>query len=199
MSPGGRRPGPATARDDIIRAARHAFAADGYDRTSLRAIARTAGVDAALVHHYFDGKPDLFIAAMHLPLDPRAVQRAADAHMAGTFEGAAVVEAFLSMWDAAQGTGSSFVACAAAMAASEAVADAMREFVSERVWQHLQTREGEDVHVTNARRALVASQLLGLAFTRYVLRVPPISTASAHDVARWAGPTLERYVSGTLA
>jgi AcrR family transcriptional regulator len=199
MSPGGRRPGKLSARDDIIRAARETFAEEGYDGTSLRAVARAAGVDAALIHHYFEGKPGLFMAAMALPFDPRQVQL--DAEASGPFStlpGAAVVEGFLTMWDLAEGTGSSFVSCVGAMAASQAVADAMREFVRARVWQHITPLEGESEETTDARRALVASQLMGLAYTRYVLRVPPISTASPAQIGRWVGPTLERYGGGDL-
>jgi AcrR family transcriptional regulator len=198
MSPGGRRPGKLSARDDIIRAARETFAEEGYDGTSLRAVARAAGVDAALIHHYFDGKAGLFIAAMALPFDPRQVQLGADAASPSTLPGAAVVEGFLTMWDLAEGTGSSFVSCVGAMAASPDVADAMREFVRDRVWQHIRPIDGESEETTDARRALVASQLMGLAYTRYVLRVPPISTASPSEIGRWVGPTLERYGGGEL-
>jgi AcrR family transcriptional regulator len=198
MSPGGRRPGKLSARDDIIRAAQETFAQEGYDGTSLRAVARAAGVDAALIHHYFDGKAGLFMAAMALPFDPRQVQLGADAASPSTLPGAAVVEGFLTMWDLAEGTGSSFVSCVGAMAASPAVADAMREFVRARVWQHIPPIEGESEETTDARRALVASQLMGLAYARYVLRVPPISTASPSEIGRWVGPTLERYGGGEL-
>jgi AcrR family transcriptional regulator len=199
MSPGGRRPGKLSARDDIIRAARETFAEEGYDGTSLRAVARAAGVDAALIHHYFEGKPGLFMAAMALPFDPRQVQLDAEASgPASTLAGAAVVEGFLTMWDLAEGTGSSFVSCVGAMAASQAVADAMREFVRARVWQHITPLEGESEQTTDARRALVASQLMGLAYTRYVLRVPPLSTATPAEIGRWVGPTLERYGEGDL-
>jgi AcrR family transcriptional regulator len=199
MSPGGRRPGKLSARDDIIRAARETFAEEGYDGTSLRAVARAAGVDAALIHHYFEGKPGLFMAAMALPFDPRQVQLDAEASgPASTLPGAAVVEGFLTMWDLAEGTGSSFVSCVGAMAASPDVADAMREFVRARVWQHITPLKAESEETTDARRALVASQLMGLAYTRYVLRVPPISTASPSEIGRWVGPTLERYGGGDL-
>ena len=198
MSPGGRRPGKPSARDDIIRAARETFAEEGYDGTSLRAVARAAGVDAALIHHYFDGKAGLFMAAMALPFDPRQVQLGADAASPSTMPGAAVVEGFLTMWDLAEGTGSSFVSCVGAMAASPAVADAMREFVRARVWQHITPIKGESEETTDARRALVASQLMGLAYARYILRVPPISTASPSEIGRWVGPTLERYGGGDL-
>jgi AcrR family transcriptional regulator len=198
MSPGGRRPGQTNARDDIITAAKEAFAQQGYDATSLRAVARAAGVDAALVHHYFDGKSDLFMAAMALPFDPRQAHLAAEAAATSGFSGAVTVEGFLTMWDRAEGTGSSFVSCVGAMAASPAVADAIRELVRERVWGQVQALEGDDAATTDTRRSLVASQLMGLAYTRYVLRVPPMSTASPAQIGRWVGPTLERYVSGSL-
>ena len=130
----GRRPGNADTRGDIVEAAKRVFAAKGYDGATLRAIAREAAVDPALVHHYFDGKASLFVAAMALPFDPRSVA----AHSSTSSEaslGARIIEGFLTMWDRAEGTGSSFAACVAGMAASTSVADAMREFVAERVWQ----------------------------------------------------------------
>jgi AcrR family transcriptional regulator len=198
MSPGGRRPGKSNARDDIIAAAKETFAAHGYDGTSLRAVARAAGVDAALVHHYFDGKADLFMAAMALPFDPRQVHQAAEAAAGTGFNGAVTVEGFLTMWDRAEGTGASFVSCVGAMAASPAVADAMREFIRERVWNQVKALDDEREATTDARRSLVASQLMGLAFTRYILRAPPIATASPAEIGRWVGPTLERYVLGSL-
>jgi AcrR family transcriptional regulator len=198
MSPGGRRPGNVDTREEIIQSARQVFAEKGYENTSLRAIARAAGVDAALVHHYFDGKSALFIAAMSLPFDPRTVKEESNPDSQPVYSGAATVEGFLTMWDKAEGTGSSFASCAAAMAASPAVADAMREFVSERVWSVSPTLEGDDEEMFWQRRALVSSQLMGLAFNRYILRMPPLSTATPHDIGRWAGPTLERYVNERL-
>jgi AcrR family transcriptional regulator len=198
----GRRPGNADTRGEIVEAAKRVFAAKGYDGASLRAVAREAEVDPALVHHYFDGKASLFVAAMALPFDPRTVQ---EGHSAGpstststSSPGATVVSGFLTMWDHAEGTGSSFAACVAGMAASTSVADAMREFVAERVWNNSPVNEGESDETTHQRRALVSSQLMGLAFTRYILRVPPISTTTPEDIARWAGPTLDRYMVGAI-
>jgi len=191
----GRRPGNADTRGDIVEAAKRVFAAKGYDGASLRAIAREAAVDPALVHHYFDGKASLFVAAMALPFDPRSVQHSSST---STSVGARVIEGFLTMWDEAEGTGSSFAACVAGMAASSSVADAMREFVAERVWQNNPGNPGESAALTRQRRALVSSQLMGLAFTRYILRVPPVSTATPRQIGRWAGPTLDRYMSGVI-
>lgn len=74
----------------------------------------------------------------------------------------------------------------------------MREFVSDRVWSINPVDAGESDAVVARRRALVSSQLMGLAFTRYILRVPPVSTATPKEIARWAGPTLDRYMKGPL-
>ncbi len=168
----GRRPGNADTRGDIVEAAKRVFAAKGYDGASLRAIAREAAVDPALVHHYFDGKASLFVAAMALPFDPRSVQHSSSTPSTPAAVGGRVIEGFLAMWDAAEGTGSSFAACVAGMAASASVADAMREFVAERVWGNEPINPGESACVTSRRRALVSSQLMGLAFTRYILPRP---------------------------
>ena len=195
MSAVGRRPGNADTRGEIIEAAKRVFAAKGYDGASLRGVAREAGVDPALVHHYFDGKASLFVAAMALPFDPRQVKEQA---AAPDYSGARTIESFLSMWDRAEGTGSSFSSCVAAMAASTSVADAIREFVNERVWSVLSRIEGESDTMKRQRTAMVSSQLMGLAFTRYLLRVPPMSTATPNEIARWVGPTLARYVKGPL-
>jgi AcrR family transcriptional regulator len=186
----GRRPGNADTRGEIVEAAKRVFASDGYDGTSLRGVAREAGVDPALVHHYFDGKASLFVAAMALPFDPRQVKE----HAAGTeHSGARTIEGFLTMWDRAEGTGSSFASCLSAMAASTNVADAMREFINDRVWSVLRRTEGETETLMRRRTAMVSSQLMGLAFARYILRVPPMSTASPKQIGRWVGPTLDRY------
>src|ERR1700722_10855382 len=164
----GRRPVNANTRGEIVEAAKRVFAAKGYDGTSLRAVAREAGVDPALVHHYFDGKASLFVAAMSLPFDPRQVK----AHAAAPeYSGARTIEAFLTMWDAAEGSGSSFASCLSAMAASTSVADAIREFVNERVWSVVRRNDGESEALSRRRTAMVSSQLMGLAFARYILRV----------------------------
>jgi AcrR family transcriptional regulator len=195
VSPVGRRPGNADTRGEIVEAAKRVFAAKGYEAASLRGVAREAGVDPALVHHYFDGKASLFVAAMAIPFDPRHVREHA---ATPEYSGARTIERFLTMWDRAEGTGSSFSSCTAAMATSRQVADSIREFVNERVWSQRHPIEGEGEAQTRKRTAMVSSQLMGLAFTRYILRVPPISTATPKQIGRWVGPTLDRYVKEPL-
>ena len=118
---------------------------------------------------------------------------------AGGSLGAGIVLGFLTMWDKAEGSGSSFASCVAAMATSASVADAMREFVAERVWRGKPVQSDETEAMTLRRRTLVSSQLMGLALTRYILRMPPVSTASPAEIAGWAGPTLDTYLFGPAA
>ena len=190
----GRRPGNVDTRAEIVDAARAVFAEDGYGEVSMRAIARRADVDPALVHHYFDDKAALFIATMDLPLDPREIK---DEVEAGGFSGELLVERFLAQWERGSGPGSpAFVSLVQAMAASVEVADNMRQFVSESVGLHGAPDDSEETK--SRRRSLVSSQLLGIAWTRYVMRMEPMASASRAEVARWAGPAIDRYATGSL-
>ena len=94
----GRRPGAPDTRGEIVAAARREFAAKGFDKTSLRGVARSAGVDPALVHHYFAGKQDLFLVAIQLPFDPRTVLPPV---LRGPRKGLGerLVRAVLGLWD----------------------------------------------------------------------------------------------------
>jgi AcrR family transcriptional regulator len=183
MRAGGRRPGNPDTRAQIVAAARASFSEHGYAAVSLRSIAGRAGVDPALVHHYFpDGKAALFLAAARFSRDPRDVMLEAAASGEG---GVAVVRGFLSIWEDDAGT--SFESLAEAMSTSPPMAAAVREFLQDRVWS--QKREGSP-----ASSALVASQLLGLAWTRYVLRLEPLASADVETLAGWVGPTIDRYI-----
>jgi AcrR family transcriptional regulator len=191
---GGRRPGNVDTRAEIVAAARAAFQEEGFNGSSIRAIAQRAGVDPALVHHYFADKSELFMETMQLPKDPQEVAREASAGVG--FSGERVVEGFLAQWERdGEGKGSpSFVSVAQAMVSSPEAAKAMREFLADRLSLH--GPSGESEAVRHRRRALISSQLFGLGWARYVLCYEPIATASRADVARWAGPTLDRYNAG---
>jgi len=203
----GRRPGKRDTRAEIIGAARDLFGQQGYDRVSLRAVASAAGVDPSLIHHYFPGgKPILFAESMHLGSDPHEVLQEVDRAVTPAGNGPpptlgqAIVMGFLGMWDRADAEagatpGSSFVTFVQASSASPAAADAVREFLADRIWSKAAT------HIIPAdqrtrNQSLVASQLMGLGFARYVLRLPALLDASAEDLAHWVGPTLDRYIAG---
>jgi AcrR family transcriptional regulator len=190
----GRRPGNVDTRTEIVEAARAVFAEVGYAQGSMRAIARRAQVDPALIHHYFTDKAALFVETMALPIDPRQVKHDVDAQ---GFSGERLVERFLAQWERGRRAGSStFVALAQAMAASPEVADNMREFVADRIGMH--GAPGDDEATMLRRRSLVSSQLMGIAWNRYVMRMEPMASASRAEVARWAGPTIDRYTQGKL-
>jgi AcrR family transcriptional regulator len=207
VSRAGRRPGNPDTRARILDAARTAFLRDGYTGASVRRIAGDAGVDPALVYHYFPDKSDLFVETMHLPVDPRQVKvRAAEgAAVDGVhdgdgrvLDGAKVVEGFLAQWETdGDGKGSpSFIAMVQAMASSTETADAMREFLLDRL--AMPPLPGEDDAQQARRQCLMTSQLMGLGWARYVMRFEPIASAPRAEVARWVGPTLERYARGEL-
>jgi AcrR family transcriptional regulator len=188
----GRRPGKADTRAHIVAAARACFHRSGYDATSVRAVSRHAGVDPALVYHYFPGgKPELFAAAMRMAGDPRRVLEAARAEGHG---GASVVRNFLMLWEGpeAEERGASFLSTAQAMATSPAIAQAVKQFLRDRVWSLVDADGDAD---RDARHAMVCAQLMGLAWVRYVLRVEPMASAERETLAAWFGPILDEIAS----
>jgi AcrR family transcriptional regulator len=144
------------------------------------------------VHHYFDGKPDLFVEVLQLAEDPRDI--AARMRGLGSGGGKDLVAAFLKLWERPRPDGRSpFVGLMEAVAASQEASDGLREFLSDRVWTYVD--EGRDDRDTAAlRHCLIASQLFGLAWTRYVLRVEPFASAPVEQIAAWVGPTIDRAV-----
>jgi len=193
VSPAGRRPGGADTRAEILEAARTEFGERGYTAATVRQVARRAEVDPALVYHYFADKAGLFVACLDLPADPRDIQIQA---RGGALDGARIVERFLAQWE--EGTsepGKSFVTLVQAVSSAPEVARAVREFLTDRVWARVRTGDGEPAaRVT----ALVSSQLLGVAWARYVIRMEPLASASRSEVAAWTGPTIEAYITGRL-
>jgi AcrR family transcriptional regulator len=189
----GRRPGKADTRAEIVRAATAGFAEDGYGGVSMRAVARRAGVDPALVHHYFADKAALFVETMDLPVDPKRIKDEVEAE---GFSGERLVDRFLAQWEHQAQPGSAFVNLAQAMAASPEVAENVRQFIAERIT--LKGVPGDSEEILLRRRSLVSAQLLGIAWTRYVMRMEPLASATRAELARWAGPSVDRYATGEL-
>lgn len=197
MSPRGRRPGGEDTRAAIIAAARAEFAQRGYDGTSLRGIAREAGVDAKLVHHYFDGKTELFAEVLAFPVDPSVlIERLVSVPREEL--GEALVRVFLSVWDNPVGR-QRFAAMFAAAAANEEHARMVREFVGREIFVRLieRLREGgepEDASTIELRAALGAAQLIGMGVLRYVVQIPALAQASDDEIVAILGPTLQRHL-----
>jgi len=190
----GRRPGDSGTRQAILDAARHSFGEFGFARTTIRGVARAAGVDPALVHHYFGSKGDLFACALELPVDPAVMVPMVLAEgLDGV--GERIVRTFLGIWDATPGQGPMLALLRSAVS-DERAAASLRDFLTRVVLRPLAEAAGGE----NAQRraALVASQMLGLAVTRYVVRLEPVASAPPDELARTIGPNLQRYLTGQL-
>lgn len=192
--PGGRRPGESGTRAAILAAAQEAFGSQGYGATSLRAVARTAGVDPALVTHFFGSKDGLFTAALALPIDPGSL---VPALLAGGVDGLGerIVRTFLGVWDGTPGQGPMLAMLRSAVSHEDSAA-MLRELLLRVILRPVARGAGADD--PDLRAALLASQVVGLAITRYVLRLEPVASATADELAPLYGPTLQRYLTGTL-
>jgi AcrR family transcriptional regulator len=191
----GRRPGNPETREAILAAARNTFADKGYDGASIRTIATSAGVDPALVHHYFGTKDKLFLAAMNLPIDPgELITKAVDGDRARV--GERLVRMFLTVWDGPAGAAG--VALLRSAVGSEWTAKLFREFVLTQVMRRLATRLPLDPAEAPLRVSLAASQMAGLAIARYVLKVEPLASMPREVLISAIGPTLQRYLVGRL-
>lgn len=187
----GRRQGDPQTREAIADAARAEFLEHGYTATTIRAIARRAEVDPALVYHYFTDKVTLYTSTLSLPADPRQIMN--DVRTSAISPGVRLVEAFLAQWEIGPGQpGQSFVNLVQAMSSSPEAARGIREFLTDRVWG--QRPDGGDA--TWWRTAAVSSELIGLAWNRYIVRMEPLASAPLPEVAKQIGPALERLMFG---
>jgi AcrR family transcriptional regulator len=149
-------------------------------------------VDPALVHRYFGGKASLFGAAMELPADPGVLVRGLLAEGLDGL-GVRVVRTFLSVWDGPQAQERLVAMLRGGMAGPEA-AELLRGFLVEAVLGPLAAATGRPDGPLRA--SLAASQLVGLAVARYVLRLAPLADAEVEQVTQAVGPTLQRYLTG---
>lgn len=183
----GRRPGPTDTRSDVLAAARRLFAEKGYDGTTIRAIARAAGVDPALVHHFYGTKEGVFVAAMELPFDPgTALGRILEGGVDGI--GERFARFFLSIWRNPESR-APFLGLIRAAMTQEQAATMLREFVS----TALVGRAAAELGVPRLGAELAASHLVGMALLRYVIRVEPLASADEETVIALVAPTIQRY------
>jgi AcrR family transcriptional regulator len=190
----GRRPGEPATRERIADAARRLFADRGFDRTSVRAVAAEAGVDPALVHHYFGTKQRLFLEAVEFPIDAvRSLELLSVDDVDGV--GERLVRFALQLWD------DPVVLPRLLGVLRSAVTDAE----AARMLAVLFTRQGPVQLVLalgadrpDLRAELVGTQLVGLAVARHVLRVEPLASADHETIVAAIGPTMQRYLVGDL-
>jgi AcrR family transcriptional regulator len=171
-------------RADILAAARVRFGADGYERTTLRAVAADVGVDAALVIRYFGSKRDLFAAAADFTLDLPDLTGMDPDDVAE-----ALLPKFFAVWE----DDSTFVALLRAAMTSATAADTMRGVFATQVAPVL-TAVAPD-HAMQ-RAGLMGAFIIGLATTRYVLSNPAVAQLTHEELILWAGPVIRQLLVG---
>lgn len=192
----GRRPGRQDTKGHILRAAQARFGQLGFEATSIRGIAEDAGVDSALVHHYFGTKEDLFLAAVRPPTDPDDMLPKI---LAGDIDGVGerIVRTYLDMWDSPV-SGPAFRSLSRSALGHQSTSALIREFITHYIVPRIQPLLVEHVHIdpdeVTLRVTLVASQLFGLASVRYLLGVQPLAEADTDDVVAAIAPTIQRYL-----
>jgi AcrR family transcriptional regulator len=195
MARSGRRPGASGTREAILDAARDSFAEQGFDATTIRGVARGAGVDAALVHHYFGTKDDLFVAAMELPVNPKEVLSRV---LSGPREdlGERIVRAFLAVWDEGPAR-RPLIALVRSAASNERAAATVRQFLQRVVLRRVVAALGTPDAALRA--SLVGAQMIGLAMARYVLRIEPLASGDHETVVAALAPNVQRLLTGDLS
>jgi len=190
----GRRPGGPDTRGAILLAARRSFADKGFGSTTIRAVAADAEVDPALVHHYFGSKDDLFLAALEIPVDPRAL-------LPTVFEeglrgaGERLLRIFLSVWDD-PGARLPLIALVRSSLAQEGPESLLQQGILRMILEPLRTALPSAE--ADRRVQLVISQMAGLVMTRYLLALEPLASMPRDEVVAWVAPTLQRYLDGPL-
>jgi AcrR family transcriptional regulator len=189
----GRRPAGQDTKTALVTAARELFGESGYDGATVRAIATRAGVDAAMVNHWFGGKENLFArAVLDLPFDPREL---VEGLLAGPMDnlGERIVRTFLTQWDSG---GENFTALVRSIAGHDQVAHVLRDLFLKQLFSKLVDPVRSD-HA-ELRATLCASQLIGMGIVRYVARFEPLASTDIETLVAAAGPNVQRYLTGDL-
>ena len=178
-------------RTAILSAAREQFAATGYAAASVRGIARQAGVDPALVHHYFGTKEQVFVAAMQLPFQPGEMLPQV---LAGDPDGLGerLVRLFLGAWDSPEFRAPMLGMLRSAMTGEQGAA-MLREFVGTALIGRVAEALGP---VDPLRVQAAAAQMVGVVILRHVIRLEPLASASVDEVVALIAPAVQRHLLG---
>lgn len=190
----GRRPGPSGTREAIADAAQSRFADLGYDGATIRAIAEEAGVDPALVLHFFGSKQELFLSVMALPFEPEVVMPEL---LAGSRAQAGLRFARFAVDMLEDPESRNVLTGILRAAASEPHgADMVRDLIARRITGAI--TESLAVDDAPLRANLVASQVVGLIMARHVVRLEPLASLDPESLIEAIAPNLQRYLTGPL-
>ncbi|WP_174262155.1 TetR family transcriptional regulator [Mycobacterium gallinarum] len=190
----GRRQGDPVSREAVLAAAKVRFAAEGYEKTTLRSIADDANVDPSMVLYLFGSKADLFREALRLIIDPAALVAALSGGADDEPDiGTRMVRTYLRIWESPD-TGPSMVAMLQSATSNSDAHDAFRAFMQNYVLTAVSDVLGGGDEA-RLRAMLAASQLVGAAVLRYVMKVAPMATLSGDEMVRLLAPTVTRYLT----
>ena len=191
MSPIGRRPGNPDTRQLLLETARRLFAEAGYDKTSVRDIAAAAGVDPALIRHYFGTKAELFRATMGWPFVPAQV--AVQVTEGGRDEIAArLTRVFFEAWEQPDSR-APLLAILRGAATHEESATLVRQFIQGQLYRQI-AAELPDPDA-ELRIDLAMAQLLGIAYLRHILRVEPIASTPLDELTARVAPVIDAHMT----
>ena len=192
-------PGPRDERGvlaaRILREARLAFAASGWAGTTVRAVARAADVDPALLYHYFGSKEGLLDAATTPP--PQFLERIAANWTVPKGElGRHLLQEVMLNWEDDE-IGPTLKAILQTAAHDPTTRDKLRKLIEQGLMGPAQVGDGDSDRLV--RSSLIASQLLGFGFMRYVWRIEPIASMSEDEILAAMTPNLQRYIDGEIS
>jgi AcrR family transcriptional regulator len=194
----GRRQGEPVSREAVLQAAKRHFATLGYEKTTLRAIARDARVDPSMVLYLFGSKADLFRESLRLIMDPDDLIAALTGGPGDDPDiGTRMVRMYLRIWEAPD-TGPTMVAMLQSATSNSDAHEAFRGFMQNYVLTAVSEVLG-GAEQDRLRAMLAGSQLVGMAVLRYVMKVAPLATLSGDEVVRLIAPTVTRYLTGDAA
>ena len=186
----GRRTGSPDTRSEILGAAKRVFGKVGYDRATIREIATEADVDPSLIYHYFGTKDQLFATSIDIPIPAvEELQSVFDANREDL--GRRLAETFFFVWEQEAARASLLGILRSAMGGEHQAADAFRQFLTTSVLDQISPLIGGEN--PRLRALLMASQLVGVAMTRYVMRLEPIASAPIEDIVELVAPRIQSY------
>jgi AcrR family transcriptional regulator len=181
----GRRRSAEQTRATILTAARERFAADGYERATIRSIAADAAIDPALVIRYYGSKEKLFAAAAEFDLGLPDLSTLPRDRL-----GVLLAEHFLERWE----SDDTLMALLRAGVTNEAAADRLRQIFAAQLGPAIAQLTGDGPGAAT-RAGLVATQTLGLALCRFVLPITPVALMPRETLVAWIAPTIQRYLT----
>jgi AcrR family transcriptional regulator len=186
----GRPRGKTDTRNTILQTARRMFADAGYDKTTVRDLAAAAGVDPAMIRHYFGSKAELFRATMGWPFEPADIA----ARVTGGDRreiGERLTRVFFEAWEQPESR-APLLAILRGAATHEESANLVRQFIAGQVYSHLAASlPGPNAEL---RIDLAMAQLLGIAYVRHILKVEPLASTPAAELVARIAPVISGHL-----